>query len=602
MFQTFEDLSEPAKSPARIAALRAELTRLGVNGFIAPRQDEFQGEYVAAYAERLRWLTGFAGSWGMAIVLADEAAIFVDGRYTIQVRQQVDTHLLTPRHSGDEPAHEWISEKLKPGQKLGFDPWLITADQASRLAAACEKAGASLVPVAPNPIDTIWLDKPPRPRHPIAAHPLKHAGKSAADKLRNLAAEIADKGADAVVLTLPDSVAWTFNIRGNDVPHTPVVLAFAVVETSGHAVLFVETERLTGDVRAHLSGVARTAPPSALEGELRALASRGAKVMIDPAWTPEAIRLALQGASIVNASDPCILAKARKNLAEREGARAAHRRDGAAMARFLHWLEIEAPRGELDEIAVVKKLEAFRTATGELKDVSFDSIAGAGPHAAIPHYHVSVQSSLKLEKDRIFLIDSGGQYVDGTTDITRTVIVGTPTAEMKDRFTRVLKGMIRLSMIRFPKGTTGSQLDVLARASLWSAGLDFDHGTGHGVGSFLSVHEGPARINKTDRVPLEPGMILSNEPGYYREGEYGIRIENLILVAEPETVAGGERAMLGFETLTLCPIDRNLVEAPLLEPAERDWLNAYHARVVGEIGPLLQETDLEWLKKACAPL
>lgn len=602
MYQSFKALSEPEHSPARVAALRAEMARHGLDGFIVPRQDEFQGEYVAAYAERLRWLTGFAGSWGMAIVLADEAAIFVDGRYTIQVQHQVDTRLITPRHLNDEPPQDWIAEKLKPGQKLGFDPWLTTADQAARFAAAAERAGATLVPVAKNLVDAVWTDQPARPANPIAVQPTQFAGTRVEEKLQNLAADLKKRGADAVVLTLPDSVAWAFNIRGSDVPHTPVVLAFALVTKNAEATLFIDTAKLPEDVQAHLAKLARIAPPDALEGELKKLGDAKASVLIDPTWAPDGVRRALSGASVVTGSDPCILPKARKNNAEREGARAAHRRDGAAMSRFLRWLEAEAPKGKLTEIAVVEALEGFRRETGELRDVSFDSIAGAGPHAAIPHYHVSAESSLPLEMNRIFLIDSGGQYVDGTTDITRTVIVGTPTAEMKDRFTRVLKGMISLSMVRFPKGTVGSQLDVLARAALWNAGLDFDHGTGHGVGSFLSVHEGPARINKTDRVPLEPGMILSNEPGFYRQGDYGIRIENLMLITEPEDIPGGERPMMSFETLTLCPIERALIEVSLLSPAEHEWLNAYHARVVKEIGPLLSGEDAAWLTKACAPL
>jgi Xaa-Pro aminopeptidase len=602
MYQTFENLSEPQHTPARIAALRAEMARQGLDGFIVPRQDEFQGEYVAAYAERLRWLTGFAGSWGMAIILAEEAAIFVDGRYTIQVQHQVDTHLITPRHLNDEPPQDWIAEKLKPGQKLGFDPWLITADQAARFATAAEKAGASLVPVTGNLVDAVWTDQPARPANPISVQPTQFAGTRVEEKLANLAADLQKRGADAVVLTLPDSVAWAFNIRGSDVPHTPVVLAHALITKDATATLFIDTAKLPEDVKAHLAKTARIAPPAALEAELKKLGDSTACVLIDPTWAADGVRRALSGAKIMNAPDPCILPKARKNNAEREGARAAHRRDGAAMSRFLRWLEIEAPKGKLTEIAVVEALEAFRRDTEELKDVSFKSIAGAGPHAAIPHYSVSAESNLPLELNRIFLIDSGGQYVDGTTDITRTVIVGTPTAEMKDRFTRVLKGMISLSMVRFPKGTVGSQIDMLARAALWNAGLDYDHGTGHGVGSFLSVHEGPARINKTDRVPLEPGMILSNEPGFYRQGEYGIRLENLVLITEPQEIPGGERPMMAFETLTLCPIDRRLMDVSLLSPTEHEWLNAYHARVLKEVDPLLTGDDATWLAQACAPL
>ena len=600
MYQTFENPSDPSKSPERVAALRALLAQKGLSGYIIPRQDEFQGEYVPAFAERLRFLSGFAGSWGMAIVLAEKAAIFVDGRYTIQVREQVLTDLFTPRHLNEEPPADWIAENLKPGDKLGFDPWLLTADMAARFAAACEKAGASLVPISGNLVDAIWPDQPPRPDTPLSVQPTQFAGTSAAEKLKNLAADLSRRGIDAAILTLPDSVAWAFNLRGADVPHTPVVLAHAIISNQAEATLFVDVAKLPEDVTAHISQVAKIASPSQLDDELKKLANAQKTVLMDPAWAAEGVRLALSGAKIERGSDPCIMPKARKNQAEREGARAAHKRDGAAMCRFLHWLEMEAPKGTLDEISVVEKLEEFRRATGELKDVSFDSIAGAGPHAAIPHYHVSRESNLKLELNKIFLIDSGGQYQDGTTDITRTVIVGTPSDEMRDRFTRVLKGMIRLSMAIFPKGTTGSQLDVLARYALWDAGFDFDHGTGHGVGSFLSVHEGPARINKTDRIELQPGMILSNEPGYYRQGDFGIRIENLILITDPFTPKGGEREMMAFETLTLCPIDRRLIMAEMLEPAERQWLNAYHARVEKELAPLLDGADAAWLKQACA--
>jgi Xaa-Pro aminopeptidase len=584
---------------SRVTALRQLFRKQRLSGLIIPRQDEFQGEYVAAYAERLRWLTGFAGSWGMAILTLTKGAIFVDGRYTIQVRQQVDTKLFTPHHLVDEPPTTWIAENLKKGDVLGYDPWLLTADQAERFAAACTKAGAKLQPLTSNPIDAIWEDQPKRPTAPLSVQPLQFAGQSVADKLAMISKLLAKAGTDATVLTQPDSVAWVFNIRGHDVPYTPIVLAYAILKKKGKAELFIDKAKLPEDVAAHLKKSVTIKKPAEFESALKALGK--STVQIDANWAPAKIKLALAKAKIVNAIDLCILPKARKNNTEQEGARAAHRRDGVAMSRFLCWLEEAAPQGGLTEWSVAEKLEQFRRDTGMLLDLSFDSIAGAGPNAAIPHYHVDPDNCLPLNIDEIFLIDSGGQYQDGTTDITRTVIVGEPTEEMRDRFTRVLKGMIDVSRIRFPKGTCGSQIDVLARQSLWAAGLDYDHGTGHGVGSYLSVHEGPARINKSDRIPLEPGMILSNEPGFYKQNEFGIRIENLLLIYEAKAIDGGERPMLGFETLTLCPIERRLIDTKLLTRDELHWLDTYHARVLKEVGDHLSGDELTWLRKACAP-
>ena len=584
---------------SRVTALRQLLRKQRLNGLIIPRQDEFQGEYVAAYAERLRWLTGFAGSWGMAILTLNKGAIFVDGRYTIQVRQQVDTKLFTPHHLVDEPPATWIAENLKKGDVLGYDPWLLTADQAERFSAACAKVGAKLQPLATNPIDAIWKDQPKRPTASLSVQPLQFAGQSVADKLAMISKLLAKAGADATVLTQPDSVAWVFNIRGHDVPYTPVVLAYAILRKKGKAELFIDKAKLPEDVQAHLKKSVTLKKPAEFESSLRALGKSA--VQIDGNWAPAKIKLALAKAKIINAIDLCVLPKARKNKTEQEGARAAHRRDGVAMSRFLCWLEGAAPQGGLTEWSVAEKLEQFRKDTGMLLDLSFDSIAGAGPNAAIPHYHVNPDDCLPLNINEIFLIDSGGQYQDGTTDITRTVIVGEPTEEMRDRFTRVLKGMIDVSRIRFPKGTCGSQIDVLARQSLWAAGLDYDHGTGHGVGSYLSVHEGPARINKSDRIALEPGMILSNEPGFYKQNEFGIRIENLLLIHEAKAIDGGERPMLGFETLTLCPIERRLIDTKLLTRDELHWLDTYHARILKEVGDHLSGDELTWLLKACAP-
>ncbi len=584
---------------SRVNALRLLFRKQRLTGLIIPRQDEFQGEYVAAYAERLRWLTGFAGSWGMAILTLNKGAIFVDGRYTIQVRQQVDTKLFTPHHLVDEPPATWIAENLKKGDVLGYDPWLLTADQAERFAAACAKVGAKLQPLASNPIDAIWEDQPKRPTASLSVQPLQFAGQSVADKLAMISKLLAKAGADATVLTQPDSVAWVFNIRGHDVPYTPVVLAYAILKKKGKAELFIDKAKLPEDVQAHLKKSVTVKKPAEFESALKALGK--STVQIDGNWAPAKIKLALAKAKIINATDLCVLPKAKKNKTEQEGARAAHRRDGVAMSRFLCWLEEAAPQGGLTEWSVAEKLQQFRKDTGMLLDLSFDSIAGAGPNAAIPHYHVNPDDCLPLKINEIFLIDSGGQYQDGTTDITRTVIVGEPTEEMRDRFTRVLKGMIDVSRIRFPKGTCGSQIDVLARQSLWAAGLDYDHGTGHGVGSYLSVHEGPARINKSDRIPLEPGMILSNEPGFYKQNQFGIRIENLLLIHEAKAIDGGERPMLGFETLTLCPIERRLIDTKLLTRDELHWLDTYHARVLKEVGDHLSGDELTWLRKACAP-
>jgi Xaa-Pro aminopeptidase len=604
MFQSFEETADPRAAKARIAAVRAEMAARGLAAYLVPRADEFQGEYVAAYAERLRWLSGFTGSAGLLIVTASKAVLFVDGRYTVQVRTQTDPEVFSYCHLVDEPPATWLAANLRPGEVVGYDPWLMTAETIARFARAIEPAGATLQAVEPNLVDRIWADQPARPASPIDVQPTQFAGVTADEKVAALTSELGKRKIDALVMAMPDCLAWLFNVRGRDVPHTPVVLAHAIVPREGRAAVFIDPAKVPEDVLEHLKRSADVRPPAAFAAALDALGAAKAIVQLDPAWTSEAIRarLAASGAKVVEGQDPSILPKARKNPAEREGARAAQRRDGVAMVRFLHWLDREAPKGGLDEIAAVERLEAFRRDTGELADISFDAIAGAGPHAAIPHYKVSTASNRKLGLNEIFLIDSGGQYRDGTTDVTRTVIVGTPTAEMQDRFTRVLKGMIGISRLVFPKGTMGGHLDAFARTALWQAGLDFDHGTGHGVGSFLSVHEGPARISKADRTVLEPGMILSNEPGYYKEGAFGIRIENLILITEPETIPGGERQMMRFETLTLAPIDRRLIVPELMTAEEIAWLDEYHARVARELSPFLADADRAWLDRATAPL
>ncbi len=606
MFQDFADTNQRHLTPARIADLRARLKTEGIAGLIVPRADQFQGEYVPACAERLNWLTGFSGSAGSAVILQATAAIFVDGRYTLQVREQIDLDLITPLQVPTDSPHTWVNNNMPEGGKLGFDPWLLTIRDADSFDAACRKAGAELVALDSNPVDAIWADRPPAPNRPVVQQPLQFAGVSAADKLRAVANGLKERGARACVLTQTDAVAWIFNIRGNDIPHTPAVLAFCIVHDDASADLFMDPARIDDDARDTLAQAnVRLVQPAELTAALQGLGAAAAGVELDFPWAAEALKRTLEasGATVIHHESPCTLPRAAKNHAELEGARAAHLRDGIPMAQFLHWLQVHAPKGELDEIAAARKLESLRAQGGELRDLSFDTISGAGPHAAIPHYRVSETSNLPIENNRIYLVDSGAQYVDGTTDITRTVIVGAATDEMKDRFTRVLKGMINLSRARFPAGTTGGHLDPIARAALWEAGLDFDHGTGHGVGSYLSVHEGPQRFSKADRTVLQPGMILSNEPGYYKAGEYGIRIENLLIVREAEPIDGGERPMHWFETLTFTPIDRNLVQPAIMSDAELDWLNDYHAQVMKKIAPRLDsEQDQAWLEAACAPI
>ena len=589
-------------SAAKLKALRALLKTEKLNGFIIPRQDEFQGEYVAPYAERLRWLTGFAGSWGTGIVLDKKAAIFVDGRYTTQVREQTDSRFFAPKHLVDEPPAGWITTQLKKGEKLGFDPMLLTVSEARRYQKATWAAGAKLVPVKKNLIDQIWEDQPARSQKPLFVQPDKFAGKAAAQKLKELAAQLKKTGNDAAFIAEPSSVAWLLNLRGRDVAYTPVVLAYAILHANAKAELFIEKNRVPADVVKALQGIATVYDPKELAARLKKLAKK--QVLLDEGSAPDYVRAVLEAgkAKVVYGTDPCTMPKAQKNAVELQGARDAQRRDGAALSNFLHWMSAEGSKGELDEKTAATKLQQFRQATNMLEDLSFPSISAAGAHAAIPHYFVTDDGNAPIKNNQIFLMDSGGQYRDGTTDVTRTMIIGAPTPEMRDRFTRVLKGMIAISMSRFPEGTTGSHIDALARNALWQAGLDFDHGTGHGVGSFLSVHEGPARISKASHVPLKPGMILSNEPGYYKPGHFGIRIENLLIVTEPAEIEGGERKMMGFETLTWAPIDRNLIDVNLLTRSERDWLNAYHARVEKEVSPMMQSEALTWLKEACRPL
>ncbi len=603
-FQSFEDRAEPGAGASRVAALRAELKRRGLDGFIVPRADRFQNEYVPPCAERLAWLTGFTGSAGVALVLSDRAVLFVDGRYQVQARAEIDGAIFAIAHLVDEPPPAWIEANLRPGAKLGYAPWLHTVEGAERLGKACAAAKASLVPVEDNPIDAIWSDRPAPPCGAVVAHDVRYAGEDASAKIARIRAELAKPSADALVVSDPQAVSWMFNIRGSDVAHTPAVLAFAVLPKQGRPALYVDPRKLGNDVRHALEELADVRASAEFERDLAALGKAHRAVRLDPAICPEAIaRLVVDnGGGIVRASDPIAPMKAVKNAIEIAGARAAQRRDGAAVTRFLAWFDREAPRGRLTEIDAVAAMESFRRETGLLKDVSFPTIAGAGPDGAIVHYRVTRKSNRRIAPGELFLIDSGGQYEDGTTDITRTVAVGTPSADMRQKFTLVLKGHIAIARAVFPDGITGAQLDSFARQYLWRLGLDFDHGTGHGVGSYLSVHEGPARISKLGSAALKRGMILSNEPGYYRADGYGIRIENLILVTEASPVTGAEKPLNAFETLTLAPIDTRIVDPALMAADEIAWLDAYHARVRETLSPLVDGDTREWLIAATAPL
>ncbi|MEZ5710020.1 MAG: aminopeptidase P family protein [Blastomonas sp.] len=593
---------------ARLAALRDELKRQNLDGFIIPICDEHMSEYIGGYAQRLEWLTGFGGSAGSAVVLRDTsggkgAAIFVDGRYTIQVRDQVDGRLYDYVGTAQQSVAGWLGQHATKGMKIGYDAWLHTRDFANKAAKALAKAGAELVAVESNPIDAVWQDRPARSAAVMVPHPIEYAGKDSAEKRDDIARWLTGEDLDAAVITALDSIAWIFNVRGADVDHTPVALSYAVVRKDGTADLFVAPEKLTDAVRTHLGNQVSLRGYDEFEAGLDALA--GQKVAVDPERAVAAIfeRLDNAGASVSARRDPSVLPRAVKNSAEVNGHRAAQARDGAALSRFLHWFDGAAPKGGEDELSAAAKLLEFREATGALRDTSFDTISGASSNGAICHYRVSEETNLPITMNSLYLVDSGGQYLDGTTDVTRTMAVGEPTAEMKRRFTQVLKGHIALATARFPKGTTGGQLDILARQFLWADGVDYAHGTGHGVGSFLGVHEGPQRIAAFGGFaePLLPGMICSNEPGYYKDGEFGIRIENLVLVT-PIEVAGAEQEMLGFETLTFAPIDRNCIDTAMLTNTETGWLNAYHGQVIDIVGPQLEGEALDWLKQACAPL
>lgn len=597
-FQSFTAATSPEQGPPRLAALRAELATQGLSGFLVPRADAHQGEYVAARDERLAWLTGFTGSAGFCAVLPDMAGVFVDGRYRVQVKEQVALGDFTPVNWPETALEDWLKHHLPKGGTIGFDPWLHTSQEIDRLEAALTPAQIALRPVS-NPLDAIWPDQPDRPDAPAVAFPVEIAGKRSGEKRAEIAETLAKAGQAAAVLTLPDSICWLLNIRGGDLPHLPVVQAFAILDSGGHVTLFSAPEKFAG-----------LASDPAITLRHRddfdaALSTLTGPVRVDPATAPHHVRMVLEraGVEIVRAEDPCILPKARKTPAEIKATTSAHIRDGVAFARFLHWFDIEAPKGGLTEIDCARRLEDFRAETGVLKDISFDTISAAGPHAALPHYRVSDLSNAPVEPGQIYLVDSGAQYEDGTTDITRTLAVGAPGDEERSAFTQVLRGMIAVSRARFPKGIAGRDLDSLARMPLWQAGRDFDHGTGHGVGVYLSVHEGPQRISRVSTLPLQPGMILSNEPGYYREGAFGIRIENLIVVREAPALPGGDaRDMLEFDTITWAPIDRRLIDADAMNRDEIAWIDAYHARTADKLRSHLPSDTADWLDRATAPL
>ena len=591
----------------RLARLRAELKAQGLDGFVVPISDEHMSEYVGDYAQRMAWLTGFGGSAGTAAVLPEKAAVFIDGRYTVQVRDQVDGSLFDYVGVPQSSVAQWLGANVRAGQKVGFDPWLHGIDWARGLGHALKAKGAQLVAIDVNPLDAAWDDQPAPSDAPVAVHDAALAGQAATDKRSGIADWLKARGLDTTVMTALDSVAWTFNIRGSDVSHTPVGLAFALLHADATADLFIAPEKITDAVRAHLGNSVRIHDRDAFEGALAGLKDK--KVAVDPDRAVAAIFTALEaaGAQIERHRDPAVLPKAIKNDTELNGTRAAHVRDGVAVSRFLQWMEGAAPSGGLDELAAAAKLRAFREEGGGLVDLSFDTISAAGPNGALPHYKVDETTNRAIETGTLYLVDSGGQYADGTTDITRTIAIGAPSAEMRRRFTQVLKGHIALAMARFPKGTRGSQLDILARQYLWADGVDYAHGTGHGVGAYLAVHEGPQRIAKPaggqagTEEPLHAGMILSNEPGYYKAGAFGIRIENLVIVV-PQTIDGAEEDMLGFETITFAPIARDLIEGGMLSPAEADWLDAYHAAVLAKLGAGMPEADRDWLAAACAPV
>lgn len=604
MFQSFDDPPAGQIQRSHLRNLRERLSTLALDGFIIPKADEFQNEYVPPHADRLNWLTGFSGSAGTAIVLRDAAALIVDSRYTLQAKQQVNAEDFSVENFPEVTPESYLRTHTFAGSKIGYDPRLHSVEVARKLEKSAAGAGFELAALAESPIDALWTGRPEPRNDPAYLHDVRYAGEDAISKLARMQAKIKEKKADALFLASPESVAWLFNLRGSDIEHTPLVMARAYLPVEGKAQLFIDPRKLSEDLREVLQPVSQLLPLAEADQHLPSLVQSGATIWIDPARVPEHFRAVLNaaGAHFIEAVDPCIHAKAIKNETELHGAHVAHLRDGVALCRFLAWLDHSTATGEVDEISATQKLETFRRETNALRDISFDTISGAGDHGAIVHYRVTQATNRPLIRNSLYLIDSGAQYLDGTTDVTRTVAIGAPTPEMQRHFTLVLKAHIALATARFPKGTRGVDLDGIARDPLWRAGLDYGHGTGHGIGSYLSVHEGPQSISRNGMAALEPGMILSIEPGYYLEGRYGIRIENLVFVTPPQDIEGGALPMMAFEALTLAPIDRRLVDPDLLLPDEREWLNRYHARVLSEIGPQLAPDERDWLAMATAPI
>lgn len=608
MFQSFEVTSTPQFGKERVAALRASFADLEIDAFLVPRADEYQGEYVPKCSERLSWLTGFTGSAGVALVTQSQAIVFVDGRYVTQLAEQVDGTVFTGGDLVNEPPHLWISRHGRKGLRLGIDPWLHAGAEVRRLEKALGDVGGTLVFLPHNPLDRLWTDRPAEPLGAVAIQNIAQAGVLAKDKIAAIAADLGKKNLTAVLVADPSSIAWIFNIRGADVPHTPHPLARAIIDASGNAELFLDKRKTGIEAEAYLAQICTQRPPAELSERLEAVSKDG-RILVDPDVTPYALTELISRAwgEVVEGADPAKLPRAVKNAVEINGSAAAHLQDGAAMVEFLCWLDQTKP-GTITEIAATKQLEAVRARVGQsmqnpLKDISFDTIAGAGEHAAIMHYRVTTETDRLIQPGELFLVDSGAQYINGTTDITRTVGIGVVPEDQKRFFTLVLKGMIAISLARFPKGSRGCDLDPLARIALWKAGADFAHGTGHGVGSYLSVHEGPQRISRLSTQEFLPGMILSNEPGYYRPGSFGIRIENLVYIREAEEIEGGDLPMYGFETLTYCPIDRSLVVTGLLTHEELNWLNDYHDRTREALMPLIHDHDVRaWLENATLPL
>ncbi len=597
-FQSFKQVSNPATVAPRVKSLRQKISDAELDGFLIPHSDVHRGESLPESEKRLAFISGFTGSAGFAIVAKNKAALFVDGRYILQAPAQSDIAVFEILETPKAKSAIWMIENLAKGSKIGFDPWLMTPGEIRTLENQLE-GHASLV-AHENLLDLVWNDRPAPPKNPLEILGVNRAGIASGEKIAAIKEHLKKENAAALVLTMPETICWLFNIRGRDVPNTPVVLAFAIVKQSGKPSLFVAPEKLSEIQTEQLSGFLDILQPEMFPAALGAMGDKGQTIWIDPASCPSAVASTLtkSGASLIEKPDPVLAAKAIKNPTEIAGMKEAHRLDGIAMAHFLAWFDNNAPAGGLSEIDIAIALENFRRHEPSLVDISFDTISGSGPNGAIVHYRVTEKSNRVLKPGELMLVDSGGQYLSGTTDITRTIFCAGATNEQKERFTRVLKGMIAISRVQFPRGTSGAQIDCLARHALWQVGLNYSHGTGHGVGAFLSVHEGPAGIAPRYHVPLAAGMILSNEPGFYLEGEYGIRIENLVTVIDSPKADG----FLAFETLTLAPIDTRLIEIELLTGEERDWLNAYHKRVWREIGPALSGNDKDWLKQTTAPV